>query len=77
MYLNELEQKVQEAKKMVLAAGGDPADTPVMVDSAEEADLEIIDFRAEEFPDDEETYREHVRVGGKREFSVHISVGDS
>lgn len=75
MYLSDLEEKVRQAMKVVKAAGADPSETPVMIDTAEDADLDIIDIKAEEFPDDEEMYRQHIRAGGKREYTVHISAG--
>lgn len=74
MLLDELALKVEEALRIVKAHGVNPKDVAVLVDTEEDADLEIDSLTAEEFPDDEETYREHVRKGGKREFSVHISV---
>jgi hypothetical protein len=76
MYLDQLNDKVQEVLKVVKAAGADPSETPVMIDTEEDADLEIRDIKAEEFPDDVETYRQHLRAGGKREYTVHISAGD-
>ncbi len=71
MTLLELAQSVAEALHACKSAGGKPGETDAVV-ATPDGDLWPISTSLEEVPDDEETYREHLRVGGAREFTFQI-----
>lgn len=76
MTLSDLAKIVNDAVAVCRSAGGNPDKTDVEVVYDDEIDpVGGDEARLEEFPDDEETYREHVRVGGEREFCFLIRTG--
>ncbi len=74
MNLLELAIRVNDSVRACVNSRGDPAKTDVLIiDGAKERMDEEVDVAfLEEFADDEETYRQHVRVGGEREFTFQI-----
>lgn len=71
--LEVLATKTIEAVKECVRNGIDPKNVVVLVSTNETASEEANRVEFEEFPDDNEDYRQHVRAGGKREFRFEIS----
>lgn len=73
MTLEDLDVAVHAALKKCAELKIDPKDVPLLVSTSETPSEEATEIEFEEFPDDNEEYRQHVRAGGKREFRFEIS----
>lgn len=69
MTLEQLWQKTVAAVSQCYVDQVDPREVPVVVSTPTNYREDVGTAELEEFPDDEETYREHRRCGGKKEYS--------